>query len=55
MGCAGALFVVSGESGGLAFQIPMVILAVAVVILVLQALRVPRRAKGLEAQLLVNE
>ena len=26
VGCAGALFVVSGESGGLAFQIPMVIL-----------------------------
>jgi hypothetical protein len=49
------LFVVSGQSGGLAFQIPMVIVAVAIVVLVVQALRVSRRAKGLEAQLLVHE
>ena len=55
VGCAGALFVVSGESGGLAFQIPMVILAVAVVVLAAQAVRVSRRAKRLEAQLLVYE
>ena len=55
VGCAGALFVVSGESGGLAFQIPMVILAIAMVALVLQVLRVARRARGLEAQLLVHE
>ena len=55
VGCAGALFVVSGESGGLAFQIPMVILALAVAVLVLQVVRVSRRAKGLEAQLLVHE
>jgi hypothetical protein len=55
VGCAGALFVVSGPSGGLAFQIPMVIVAVAIVVLVVQALRVSRRMKGLEAQLLVHE
>jgi hypothetical protein len=54
-GCAGALFVVSGESGGLAFQIPMVILAVAMVVLIVQTVRVSRRARGLEAQLLVHE
>ena len=53
--CAGALFVVSGESGGLAFQIPMVILAVAMVALAVQAVRVSRRAKRLEAQLLIHE
>lgn len=55
VGCAGALFVVSGESGGLAFQIPMVILAVAMVVLIVQAVRVSRRAKGLETQLLIHE
>lgn len=55
VGCAGALFVVSGQSGGLAFQLPMVIVAAAIVVLVVQALRVSRRAKGLEAQLLVHE
>jgi hypothetical protein len=55
VGCAGALFVVSGESGGLAFQIPIVIVAVALVILVVQAVRVARRTKGLEAQLLIHE
>ena len=55
VGCAGALFVVSGESGGLAFEIPMVILAVAMVVLVVQVLRISRRAKGLEAQLLIHE
>ena len=53
--CAGALFVVSGESGGLAFQIPMVILALAMAALVLQAVRASRRAKRLEAQLLIHE
>jgi hypothetical protein len=47
--------VVSGESGGLAFQIPMVILAAAAAVLVFQAVRVLRRAKGLEAQLLIHE
>jgi len=55
VGCAGALFVVSGQAGGLAFQIPMVILAVAMVALAVQAVRVSRRARRLEAQLLVNE
>lgn len=55
VGCAGALFVVSGESGGLAFQIPMLIIAAAIVVLVVQALRVSRRAKGLEAKLLIHE
>jgi hypothetical protein len=55
VGCAGALFVVSGDSGGLAFQIPMVILAAAMVALAIQALRVSRRAKQLEAQLVVHE
>jgi hypothetical protein len=55
VGCAGALFVVSGESGGLAFQIPMVILALAMVVLAVQAVRALRRARGLEAQLLVHE
>jgi hypothetical protein len=55
VGCAGALFVVSGESGGLAFQIPMVILALAVVALAVQAAQTSRRAKRLEAQLLVHE
>ena len=55
VGCAGALFVVSGESGGLAFQIPMVIVAVAMVALVVQAVQVSRRARRLEAQLLVHE
>jgi hypothetical protein len=55
VGCAGALFVVSGESGGLAFQIPMVILALAMVVLAVQAVRTSRRARGLEAQLLVHE
>jgi hypothetical protein len=54
-GCAGALFVVSGQSGGLAFQIPMVIVGIAIVVLVVQALGVWRRTKGLEAQLLVHE
>jgi hypothetical protein len=47
--------VVSGESGGLAFQIPMVILAVAMVVLAVQAVRVSRRARRLEAQLLIHE
>jgi hypothetical protein len=55
VGCAGALFVVSGESGGLAFQIPMVILTVALVVLAVQAVRALRRARGLEAQLLIHE
>jgi len=55
VGCAGALFVVSGQSGGLAFQIPMVILAVAMLALAVQAVRVSRRARRLEAQLLVHE
>jgi hypothetical protein len=55
VGCAGALYVVSGESGGLAFQIPMVILAVAMAALAVQAVRVSRRARKLEAQLLVHE
>ena len=55
VGCAGALYVVSGESGGLAFQIPMVILTLAMVVLVVQVLRVIRRTKGLEAQLLIHE
>ena len=53
--CAGGLFVVSWDSGGLAFQIPMVILAVAMVVLAVQALRVSRRARKLETQLLVHE
>jgi hypothetical protein len=55
VGCAGAVFVVSGESGGLAFQIPMVILALAMAVLVVQAVRASRRARRLEAQLLVHE
>lgn len=55
VGCAGALFVVSGKPGGLAFQIPMVILALAVIVLVLQAVRVSRRARTLEEQLVVHE
>lgn len=55
VGCAGSLFVVSGQSGGLAFQIPLAILAVAIVMLALQAVRVSRRAKRLRAQLLVHE
>ena len=55
VGCAGALFVVSGDSGGLAFQIPMVVLALAVVVLAVRVVRVSRRARRLEAQLLVHE
>jgi hypothetical protein len=55
VGCAGALFVVSGESGGLAFQIPMAILALAMIVLVVQAVQVSHRARRLEAQLLVHE
>jgi hypothetical protein len=55
VGCAGAWFVVSGQSGGLAFQIPMVIFAVAMVVLAVQAISASRRARRLEAQLLVHE
>ena len=55
VGCAGALFVVSGESGGLAFQIPMVILAVAMVVLAVQAVRVSRRARSLRRQRQIYE
>jgi hypothetical protein len=55
VGCAGAVFVVSGESGGLAFQIPMVILAVALAVLAVQALRVSRRTRRLESQLVIHE
>lgn len=53
--CAGGLFVVSHESGGLAFTIPMVIVAAAIALLAFQAVRVSRRAKRLEARLLVHE
>jgi hypothetical protein len=53
--CMGALIVVSSNSGGLAFQIPLAIVAAAVVLLIVQAVRVSRRAKALEAQRLVHE
>ena len=55
VGCMGALVVVSADSGGLAFEIPLVILAAGVAVLGLQAVRLSQRARRLETQRLVNE
>jgi hypothetical protein len=55
VGCIGALIVVSSDSGGLAFQIPLVIVATATAVLAVQAVRVSRRARALSRQRQIYE
>lgn len=55
VGCIGALIVVSSDSGGLAFQIPLVIVAAAIAVLAAQSVRVSRRARSLRRQRQIYE
>ncbi len=55
IGCIGALIVVSSESGGFAFLIPLVITAAAIAVLAVQAARVWRRARSLSRQRQIYE